>query len=112
MSKIKLSLVLNTRITLFLREGLKNHERKALITISPLLPANHKITLVCFGIASAVSMTFVCLGIEKLECQISLGISFLSLICLYMICLKEKYAKKNQKQNDQKYFKNDCKRVF
>ena len=27
---------------------------------------------------SAMSMTFVCLGIAKLECQISLGISFLS----------------------------------
>ena len=54
---------------------------------------------------SAVSMTFVCLGIAKLECQISLSISFLSLICLCMICLKEKYAKKNQKQKDQKCFK-------
>ena len=43
---------------------------------------------------SAVSMTFVCLGIAKLECQISLGISFFSLICSCMICLKEKYAKK------------------
>ena len=39
-------------------------------------------------------MTFVCLGIAKLECQISLGISFFSLICSCMICLKEKYAKK------------------
>ena len=47
---------------------------------------------------SAVSITFVCLGIAKLKCQISLGISFLSLICSCMICLKEKYAKKNQKQ--------------
>ena len=45
-------------------------------------------------------MTFVCLGIAKLECQISLGISFLSLICSCMIYLKEKYAK-NQKQKDQ-----------
>ena len=45
---------------------------------------------------SAVSMTFVCLGIAKLECQITLGISFLSLICPYMICLKEKYAKKKK----------------
>ena len=25
---------------------------------------------------------------------------------------KRKYAKKNQKQKDQKYFKNNCKRVF
>ena len=41
-------------------------------------------------------MTFVYSGIAKLECQISLGISFLSLICPCMICLKEKYAKKNQ----------------
>ena len=43
---------------------------------------------------SAVSMTFVCLGITKFECQLSLGISFLSLISSCMICLKEKYAKK------------------
>ena len=50
-------------------------------------------------------MTFVCLGIAKLECQISLGISFLSLICPCKICLKEKYAKKNQKQKDKKCFK-------
>ena len=43
---------------------------------------------------SAMSMTFVCLGIAKLECQILLGISFLSLICQCMICLKEKYERK------------------
>ena len=43
---------------------------------------------------SVVSVTFVCLGIAKLKCQISLGISFLSLISPCMICLKEKYAKK------------------
>ena len=42
-------------------------------------------------------MTFVCLGIAKLECQISLGISFLSFISPCMICLKEKYAKKKIK---------------
>ena len=53
---------------------------------------------------SVMSMTFVCLGIAKLECQISLGISFLSLISPYMIDLKEKYATKNQKQKDQKCF--------
>ena len=41
-------------------------------------------------------MTFVCLGIAKLECQISLDISFLSLISPCMICLKEKYAKKKK----------------
>ena len=51
-------------------------------------------------------MTFVCLGIAKLECQISLGISFLSLICLCIICLKEKYEKKNQKQKDKKKIEN------
>ena len=45
---------------------------------------------------SAVSTTSMCLGIAKLECQISLDISFLSLIFPYMIFLKEKYAKKNQ----------------
>ena len=39
---------------------------------------------------SVMSMTFVCLGIAKLECQISLGISFLFLICPCMIYLKEK----------------------
>ena len=54
---------------------------------------------------SAVSMTFVCLGIAKFECQISLGISFLSLISPCMICLKEKYAKKNPKQKNQKTLK-------
>ena len=53
---------------------------------------------------SVMSMTFMCLGIAKLECQISLGVSFLSLISPCMIYLKEKYAKKNQKQNDQKCF--------
>ena len=49
-SKIKLSLVLNTRITLFYGNDQKNPKRKALITISPLLPANHNMTPVCFGI--------------------------------------------------------------
>ena len=45
---------------------------------------------------SVMSMTFVCLGITKLECQISLDNSFLSLISPCMICLKEKYAKKKK----------------
>ena len=53
---------------------------------------------------SVISMTFECLGIAKLECQISLGISFRSLINPCMIYLREKYAKKNQKQKDQKCF--------
>ena len=59
-------------------------------------------------------MTFVCFGIAKLECQMLniIGIFFLSLICLCMVCLKEKYAKKNQKQNDQNAFKYDCKCIF
>ena len=46
---------------------------------------------------SVMPMTSVCLGIAKLECQISLGISFLSLISPCMIYLKEKYAKKKSK---------------
>ena len=46
---------------------------------------------------SAVSMTFVCLGIAKLECQISLSTSFLFLIYLCMICLKEKICKRKIK---------------
>ena len=45
---------------------------------------------------SVMSMTFVCLGIAKLECQISLDISFLSLISPCMIYLKDKYAKKKK----------------
>ena len=39
-------------------------------------------------------MTFVCLSIAKLECQISLGISFLSLICPCMIYLKKNMQRK------------------
>ena len=49
---------------------------------------------------SVMSMTFVCLGIAKFECQISLDISFLSLISSCMICLKEKYAKKNKSKKN------------
>ena len=37
-----------------------------------------------------------------------MGISFLSLICLWMICLKRKYAKK-KKSKRSKCFKYDCK---
>ena len=58
---------------------------------------------------SVVSMTFVCLGIAKLKCQISLGISFLSLICPCMICLKEKYAK--EKKIKSKKIKNALKMI-
>ena len=52
---------------------------------------------------SVVSMTFLCFGIAKLECQISLGISFLSLISPCMICLKEK---KMQRKIKNKKIKN------
>ena len=55
---------------------------------------------------SVMSMTFMCLGIAKLECQISLGISFSSLISSCMIYLKKKHAKKNQKQKDKKMLLN------
>ena len=61
---------------------------------------------------SVMSMTFLCLGIAKLECQIPVGISFLSLISPCMICLKEKYAKKNQKQKDQKMLLNMIASVY
>ena len=55
---------------------------------------------------NVMSMTFVGLGIAKLECQISLGIFSLSLISPCMIYLKEKHAKKNRKQKDQKMLLN------
>ena len=34
----------------------------------------------------------------NVKCLTSLGISSLSLICPYMVCLKEKYAKKNKRK--------------
>ena len=46
---------------------------------------------------SVMSMTFVCLGIVKLECQISLGNSFISLISPCMIYLKRKICKEKSK---------------
>ena len=60
-----------------------------------------------------MSMTFVCLGIAKLECQISLGISFsLSNKPMYDI-LKRKICKEKSKAKRLKNaFKNNCKRVF
>ena len=61
MSKVELSLILNSYHS-FWREELKNPERKALITISPLIPANHKMTPICFGIA-------------KVQCQWHLYVS-------------------------------------
>ena len=45
---------------------------------------------------SVMSMTFVCLGIAKLECQISLGISFLFLISPCMIYLRKSKAKRSK----------------
>ena len=57
-------------------------------------------------------MTFVCLGIAKLGMSNIIGY-FFSLANMSMHDMfKRKYAKKNQKQKDQKYFKNNCKRVF
>ena len=55
---------------------------------------------------SVMSMTFVCLGIAKLECQISLGISFLSLISLCMIYLKRKICKEKSKTKSSKMLLN------
>ena len=55
---------------------------------------------------SVMSMTFVCLGIAKLECQISLGISFLSLINLCMIYLKKKICKEKSKAKRSKMLLN------
>ena len=62
---------------------------------------------------SVMSMTFVCLGIAKLECQISLGISFsLSNKPMYDI-LKIKICKEKSKAKILKNaFKNDYKCVF
>ena len=50
---------------------------------------------------SVMSMTFVCSGIAKLECQISLGISFLFLICPCMVCLKENMQRKIKSKKNQ-----------
>ena len=61
---------------------------------------------------SAVWMTFVCFSIVKLECQKSLGISFLSLICPCMICLKRKIYKENKKQKRSKMLLNMIASVY
>ena len=45
---------------------------------------------------NVMSMTFVCLGIAKLECQISLGISFLSNMPMHDM-LKRKICKRKIK---------------
>ena len=61
---------------------------------------------------SVKSMTFVCLGIAKLEYQISLGISFLSLICPCMIYLKEKICKEKSKAKRSKMLLNMIASVY
>ena len=47
-------------------------------------------------------MTSICLGIAKVQCQKFniIGYFFLSLICPCMVCLKEKYAKKNKSKKN------------
>ena len=55
---------------------------------------------------SVMSMTFVCLGIAKFEGQISLGISFLSLISPCMIYLKRNICKEKSKAKRSKMLLN------
>ena len=104
--RVRLSCLLYlTLISLFLtgrtkkswEKGINNH----LTIVAPLIM--YDICMLRHS-KSVMSMTFVCLSIAKLECQILLGISLLSLISPWMIYLKEKYAKKNQKQKDKKCF--------
>ena len=61
---------------------------------------------------SVMSMTFVCLGIAKLECQISLGNSFLSLISSCMIYLKRKICKEKSKAKKSKMLLNMITSVY
>ena len=62
------------------------------MTISPLLPANHKMTSLCFGIA-------------KVQCQKLNIIGYFFSISYMpihdMLIKRKKYAKKNKKQKDQ-----------
>ena len=61
---------------------------------------------------SVMSMTFVCLGIAKLECQISLGISFsLSNKPMYDI-LKRKICKEKSKVKRSKMLLNIIASVY
>ena len=102
MSKFELSLILNTHIIFFLREGLKDLERKALITISPLLPANHNMTPVCFGIA-------------KVQCQkLNLNGYFFSIsyMPMYVLLKKKNMQRKIKSKKIKNAFKYDCKHVF
>ena len=59
-----------------------------------------------------MSMTFVCLGIAKLECQISLGISSLSNKPMYDILKKKNMQRKIKSKKIKNAFKFDYKRVF
>ena len=61
---------------------------------------------------SAVSMTSVCFGIAKVQCQISLGISFLSLISPCMIYLKRKICKEKSKTKRSKMLLNMIASVY
>ena len=65
---------------------------------------------------SVVSITFVCFGIAKVQCQkLNLNGYFFSIsyMPMYVLLKKKIMQKKNQKQKDQKNaFKYDCKRVF
>ena len=54
----------------------------------------------------------MCFSIAKLECQKSLGISFLSLICPCMICSKRKICKENKKKKDKKILLNMIASVY
>ena len=54
-----------------------------------------------------MSMTFVCFGIAKLECQMLniIGYFFsISYMPMHDLLKKEKYAKKNKKKKDQNAF--------
>ena len=59
-----------------------------------------------------MSMTFVCLGIAELECQIALGISSLSNKPMYDILKKKNMQRKIKSKKIKNAFKYDCKRIF
>ena len=68
------------------------------------MPANHEMTSVCFGITKVQCQWHLCASAEQnwnVKCLTSLSISFLSLICPCMICLKWKICKEKKKQKDQ-----------
>ena len=63
---------------------------------------------------SEMSMTYVCFGIAKMQCQkLNIIGYFFSLSYMPMHdLLKRKICKENKKQKKKKSFKYDCKRVF